>query len=115
MAQALAGSEWRPLRIGATTISDRGAPFVQFKAEGVLLVSSGCAYLSGSYRIAGSQIQVSLGDPPGAACEGTRAQIQAMLIGALRAARRFERHRAKLVLRDAEDSFIADFAQTDWD
>jgi heat shock protein HslJ len=114
-AHDLAGSEWRPTRIGSISLTVGTPLFVQFKAEEKLFIFSGCNYLAGTYRIAPPEIILSAESAPSSPCPGAYVHLEFALLVALRAARRFERHRATLSLFNSDGDSAAEFAQSDWD
>ena len=56
-AAELAGSEWRPVRLGATDVAADTKAFVQFKSGGELAGQGGCNRFFGRYRIEGETIR----------------------------------------------------------
>src|SRR5262249_24559097 len=54
----LAGSEWRPSRIGTSAVSSGARLFVQFKSAGQLAGHGGCNRFFGQYKISGNEISI---------------------------------------------------------
>ena len=114
-ADELAGSEWRPVRIGATDVSSDAKAFVQFKSAGELAGDGGCNRFFGRYKIAGDAIEIG---PLGAtrmACAEPAMALEARFLAALEAARTWHRDRTSLILLDAEQHEQARLQQTDAD
>ena len=114
-AAELAGSEWRPVRIGAADAVADALAFVQFKAAGELAGQGGCNRFFGHYRIAGDAIAIG---PLGAtrmACPAPAMALEAAFFAALEAARTFRRDRTRLVLLDVDGHEQAELRQTDAD
>jgi len=114
-AAELAGSEWRPVRIGAADIATDIRAFVQFRADGELAGQGGCNRFFGRYRIAGDAIGIG---PLGAtrmACPAPAMELEAAFFAALEAARTFRRDRTRLVLLDVDGHEQAELRQTDAD
>ena len=114
-AAELAGSEWRPVRIGAADLAADTKAFVQFRSGGELAGQGGCNRFFGRYKIDGETIEIG---PIGAtrmACPEPVMAEEAGLLAALEAAKTFARDRASLVLFDAEKHEQARLQQTDAD
>ena len=111
----LAGSEWRPVEIGELSLPDDVDAFVQFRGEGELGGFGGCNRFFGTWQAENHVITIG---PLGAtrmACPPPLMEHEAALLGALEAARRFERDRIDLRLFDEGGTELARFAQTDAD
>jgi heat shock protein HslJ len=115
-AAGLAGSEWRPLRLGQMEVEAVEGLFVRFEGEGRLTGYGGCNRLFGSYEITGEVRLLigALGATRRACPEPLMAQEQA-LRDVLERARRFGRKRFRLVLFGTQDEPLAEFVQTDAD
>ena len=114
-AAELAGSEWRPVRIGAADVAADTKAFVQFKSGGELTGQGGCNRFFGRYKIDGETIEIG---PIGAtrmACPEPVMAEEASFLAALEAAKTFVRDRTSLVLFDAEKHEQARLQQTDAD
>lgn len=117
-APSLAGSEWRPVRLGEAGAVDESGPteiFVRFEGDGRLAGHGGCNRFFGGYTITGTAIEIG---PLGATrmmCPEPAMAGEAALFEILQTARRFERRRTELSLFDAEGREIARFVQSDWD
>ena len=111
----LAGSEWRPSRIGTSAISPEARLIVQFKSAGQLAGHGGCNRFFGQYKISGNAIRIG---PVGAtrmACAEPLMTLEMGFFSALEGARSFRRDKTKLVLFDASGKELASLIQTDWD
>ena len=111
----LAGSEWRPVRLGASDVAPDTKAFVQFRSGGELAGQGGCNRFFGRYKIEGETIEIG---PIGAtrmACPEPVMAQEASLLAALEAARTWTRDRTSLVLFDAEKHEQARLQQTDAD
>ena len=114
-AAELAGSEWRPVRIGAADVAADTKAIVQFKSGGELAGQGGCNRFFGRYKIDGETIEIG---PIGAtrmACPEPVMAQEASLLAALEAAKTFARDRTSLVLFDADKHEQARLQQTDAD
>jgi heat shock protein HslJ len=61
-APGLAGSEWRPTRLGAADLPAASGIFLRFEDDGRLAGSGGCNRFFGSYKLDGDKIEIgSLG------------------------------------------------------
>ena len=111
----LAGSEWRPSRIGTSAVSPEARLFVQFKSAGQLAGYGGCNRFFGQYEISGNEIRIG---PVGAtrmACAESVMALEMAFISALAGAKSFRRDKATLVLFNASGKEQASLIQTDWD
>src|SRR5262245_16808358 len=111
----LAGSEWRPSRIGTSAISPEARLIVQFKSAGQLAGHGGCNRFFGQYTVSGNAIRIG---PVGAtrmACAEPLMTLEMEFFSALEGARSFRRDKTKLVLFDASGKELASLIQTDWD
>ena len=115
LANSLAGSEWRPTRIGSILFPAKTAIYVQFKGEGRLAGFAGCNHFSGGYKIVEQAVTLFIVDATGMTCPDTIANMEAAFVEALRSAVRFEKKRAVLALFNRDGTQVAAFAQTDWD
>ena len=114
-AAELAGSEWRPVRLGASDVASDTKAFVQFRSGGELAGQGGCNRFFGRYKIEGETIEIG---PIGAtrmACPEPVMAQEASLLAAFEAARTWARDRTSLVLFDAEKHEQARLQQTDAD
>jgi heat shock protein HslJ len=115
LADSLAGSEWRPTRIGSVLVPANTAIYVQFKGEGRLAGFAGCNHFFGRYKIVEQSVTLFIVDATGMTCPDTIANMEAAFVEALRSAARFEKQRAVLALINRDGTQVAAFAQTDWD
>lgn len=111
-AADLAGSEWRPTTIGAAAWT--GEAFVRFEGEGRLTGHAGCNGFFGTYRLDGDALEIGPLAATRKACPEPAMSNETLLLGALEAARGFERDGTRLTLT-GPDGELATFAQTDWD
>ena len=111
----LAGSEWRPSRIGTSTISPESRLFVQFKSAGQLAGHGGCNRFFGQYKISGNEIRIGPAGATRMACAEPLMTLEMAFFSALEGARSFRRDKTKLVLFDASGKEVASLVQTDWD
>jgi heat shock protein HslJ len=114
-AAGLAGSEWRPVSIGAEAWPDDADIFVRFEGDGRLAGHGGCNRFMGSYALAGDSIQITPLATTRMACPEPVMARERLFLAVLEGARRFARDRTELTLTDGEDAVIASFVQTDWD
>src|SRR4030095_8234663 len=97
----LASSEWRPSRIGTSTISPESRLFVQFKSAGQLAGHGGCNRLLGHYETSGNEIRIGPAGATRMACAEPLMALEMACFSALEGARSFRRDKTKLVLFDA--------------
>jgi heat shock protein HslJ len=114
-AAELAGSEWRPLRIGAAPWPDDSGVFVQFGGDGRLAGHSGCNRFMGSYALTGDSIAIAPMAATRMICPEPVMKQERLFLEVLEEARDFSRNRTELTLTDAEGNVSAFFIQTDWD
>ena len=117
LAQAisLAGTEWKPLRMGDMPVPDNTSAYIQFRSKGRLTGFSGCNRLMAEYAVDGDTIFIG---PVGATrkmCADSVMLREAALATALEQARTFRRQTTELVLFDAAGLPILEMRQTDWD
>ena len=111
----LAGSEWRPSRIGTSEVSPKAGMFVQFKSAGKLAGHGGCNRFFGQYKISGNEISIG---PLGAtrmACSEPVMALELAFFSALEGTKSFRRDKTKLVLFNASGTEQTRLIQTDWD
>jgi len=114
-AQALAGSEWRPVMLGELEAEGDKKLFVQFDSEGKLTGHAGCNRFFASYEVSGERLRVG---PIGAtrmACEAPAMELEAAFLAALEGADSFHRDGTVLQLFDDAGAELARLWQTDWD
>lgn len=114
-AAELAGSEWRPVRIGDIEVAKDVDIFVRFEAEGKLEGHGGCNGFFGSYKISGADLEIG---PLGAtqmACPQPIMDRELAFMQALQAAKRIKRERIKLELLNEGGDVIMALAQRDAD
>lgn len=111
----LAGSEWRPVQIGALTVEEGFEVFVQFGGEGQVSGHGGCNRFSGSWQTEGDTIRIGPLASTRMACPEPQMELEAALFGALDAARTYRRERIDLTLFGEDGSELVRLAQTDAD
>ena len=115
MACGLAGSEWRPGKLGELVSPDTGNVFVRFETDGRLTGHAGCNHFFGPYEITGDRIAIG---PLGAtrmACPGPVMELETAFLSALETAHGFVRDGTRLEFTDAHGNSFATLIQTDWD
>jgi heat shock protein HslJ len=115
IAGELAGSEWRPSKIGKTVISTEAGLFVQFKGDGKLAGHGGCNRFFGQYKILGNEIEIGSVSATRMACPELTMNREMDFFAALEWAKSFRRDKTNLVLFDATGKQQARLIQTDWD
>jgi heat shock protein HslJ len=111
----LAGSEWRPTRLGGQAIPATTNVFVQFKGEGRMAGHAGCNRFFGTYRVSGDAIRISPLPAAARHCPEMVMVDEVALLSALAQAVHFRRERIVLHLIGRDGNTLAEFAQTDWD
>jgi heat shock protein HslJ len=114
-AAELAGSEWRPVRLGAAAWADDAGVFVRFGGDGQIAGSAGCNRFTGRYALADDTIEIGPLAATQMACPEPVMARERLLFEALERARSFLRNRTELTLADQQGREIAFFVQTDWD
>jgi heat shock protein HslJ len=114
-AAELAGSEWRPIRIGAEPWADETDIFVHFASDGRLAGHTGCNRFVGHYTLTGDSIEIGLLATTQMACPEPVMARERLFLAVLEGARGFARDRTELTLTDQEGAVSAFFVQTDWD
>jgi heat shock protein HslJ len=114
-AAGLAGSEWRPVSIGAASWPADSEAFVRFEGEGRLAGYSGCNRFMGSYTLAGDSIAIAPLAATRMMCPEPMMERERLLLEVLERARSVTRERTELTLADPEGNVTARFVQTDWD
>ena len=114
-AGSLAGTEWKPLRMGEMAVPNDSSAYLQFRSKGRLTGFSGCNRLMARYSAAADIIFVG---PVGATrkvCARSVMAREAALAAALEQARTYRRQTTGLVFFDAVGRPILELRQTDWD
>ena len=110
-AGELAGSEWRPVKIGEETLADV-KPFVRFGEDGRISGNGGCNGFGGDYTLAGGTIEISQLTMTMMACAGeTVMDHERLFLRALEEAAHFERDGTRLVLSDDGGEPLAEFIE----
>jgi heat shock protein HslJ len=95
-AQALAGSEWRPVEMAGAPMPDDARAFLQFRAEGARLFID---------RLASTR----------RACPPEAMDFERRFLDALASTAGFARDRTELALADERGAVLLRLRQTDWD
>ncbi len=115
-AQQLAGSEWRPTKIGDIKVPAGSEMFVRFGGEGKLEGHSGCNRFIGTFKLAGDGIEIGpLGVTRMACSEPAVMEREVRFLEALQNARQFMRDRIDLSLTDNAGNPVVQLIQTDAD
>ena len=112
---SLAGSEWRPTRIGSLTIPVRTTLFVSFRGQGQLTGFGGCSHFSAEYRVEDRVMKITILGITRMQCADTIADLEVAFLETLRSTAAFQRQHVVLALFDHSGREISTFAQTDWD
>lgn len=116
MAETLAGSEWVPLEIEGTAVSEQTRAFVRFGSKGRLSGNAGCNRFSGSYEIDGAKLRIGPGIAmTRMACPPAIMDEEARLVRMLEAVREFSRDGIALDLTGEDGAVVLRMRQTDWD
>ena len=110
-AAGLAGSEWRPVRIGDTEIPKDADIFIRFGAEGKLKGHGGCNGFFGSYKISNDGLEIGPIGTTHMACPDPIIDRELAFTKRLQAAKSFKRERIKLELLDEGGDVIMELAQ----
>lgn len=115
LACGLAGSEWRPVELGAQALPDSGTLFVRFEADGRLTGHGGCNRFFGSYEITADRINIGPLGTTRMACPAPVMDLEMTFLQSLEQANGFARDGTRLLLTDGQGNSSASFIQTDWD
>jgi putative lipoprotein len=110
-AVELAGSEWRPTRIGNMTISRDADMFVRFEADGKLRGRGGCNNFFGSYKFDDGGLEIGALGATKMACLEPVMEREAAFMKALQSAKSFKRKRIVLGLLDDGGAVVLELAQ----
>ena len=112
----VAGSEWKPLRIGRLEVSEASSAFVQFRGQGRLEGFGGCNRLFGAYEASDGRLSVDAVAATRKACDDAGVmQVESALLAALEDARSYHRERISLVIFGSAGQPVLEMRQTDWD
>jgi heat shock protein HslJ len=111
----LAGSEWKPLRIGARDVPEGSRAFVQFRNQGRLEGFGGCNRFFADYEASDGRLSVGPVTATRKTCVDNVTQREIALLAALGSARSYHRERVRLVLFDGAGQPLIEMRQTDWD
>lgn len=114
-ASRLAGSEWRPTKLGERAIPHSTDAFIQFRGGGKLAGHTGCNRFSGMYRVTGDALDIGPLATTEMLCPDAVMADEAALLSVLSRVAFFRRDGVVLHLLDPDGSTIAELAQTDWD
>lgn len=115
LAASLAGTEWKPVRMGAVEVPEASSAYVQFRSKGRLTGHSGCNRLQARYVAEDGSIFIGPVAATRMVCADTVMTREVALAAALERSRTFRRRQAELVLYDAGGQPILELRQTDWD
>ena len=114
-AAQLAGSEWRPTKIGDIEVPASTEMFVRFGGEGKLEGHGGCNGFFGTYKLTGDRIEIG---PLGAtrmACPEPVMEREIHFLKGLENAGRFVSDRLDLSLTDDAGNAVVQLIRTDAD
>ena len=114
-AADLAGSEWRPTRIGSSDVTEDSKLFVQFKGQGKIAGHGGCNRFFGAYEISGDKIATGPIGSTKMGCPEPVMELEHDFVAALMTAAAFRRDKTKLMLLDDDGNELVALIQTDWD
>lgn len=114
-ANALQGSEWKPLRIADVSVPQDSSAYLQFRSKGRLMGFSGCNRLFAEYQAEDGGIFVGPVAATRMACADSVMARESALASALENARTYQRDGTRLVLFDAAGQPILELRQSDWD
>lgn len=115
LATSLAGTEWKPVRMGALEVPKASSAYVQFRSKGRLTGYSGCNRLQAQYVADDGSIFIGPVAATRMMCAETVMTREVALAAALERSRTFRRQQTELVLYDAGGQPILELRQTDWD
>jgi heat shock protein HslJ len=109
----LLGSQWRPVRIGPTSIPSDTRAFIRFETEGRLLGHGGCNRFFGTYKASDAGISFDRLGSTRMACPKPVMDTERALFDTLEQARSFVRSGTELRLFDANGNEFALLIQSD--
>lgn len=112
---SLAGTEWRPLRMGELTVPAESSAFVRFRSKGRLIGHSGCNRLLADYHADNGVIFIGPVSATRMLCSDSVMVTEAGLAAALEQARSYRRQITTLVFYNAAGTPVLELRQTDWD
>lgn len=114
-ADALAGSEWRPVEMAGEVMPADTPLFIRFEANAKVTGHGGCNALFGKYAIDKATLSIGPLAATRKACPPAIMKREVGFISALEKTRLFLRDGARLTLKDARGVTVVRLAQTDWD
>jgi len=114
-ADELAGSEWRPLQIGATSIDVDTPMFVRFEGGGNLVGAGGCNRFFGTYSYADGALTIGPLATTRMTCDEDVMSAERALLETLEGTHRIERARFEMTIRGDDDGTVGRFLHVDAD
>jgi len=114
-AAELAGSEWRPAKIGGVELASDSGVFLGFAGDGRVTGHGGCNSFFGSYKLADGAIQFDDLGGTRMACSQPVMDRESSFMKALAEAKTFVRDGTTLTLSDGTGKASVSFVQADWD
>jgi heat shock protein HslJ len=114
-ATQLVGSQWRPVRIGPTSVPNDARAFIRFETEGRLVGHGGCNRFFGTYQTTDGGIVFDRLGATRMACPKPVMDTEKALFAALEQARNLVRSGSELRLFDANGNELALLIQSDRD
>ncbi|MCG8542880.1 MAG: META domain-containing protein [Alphaproteobacteria bacterium] len=111
----LAGSEWQPTRLGASSVPNKPESYVQFRVQGRLAGLGGCNRFMGGYTLDGDKIAIGPLASTQMACPEPAMTQERAFVSALQAAKTYKRGKEVLTLYGADGKEIAQLTQRDRD
>ena len=111
----LAGSEWRPIRLGASSVPNKPESYVQFRVQGRLTGLGGCNRFMGGYTLDGGKIKIGPLASTQMACPEPAMTQERAFVSALQAAKTYKREKGTLILYGADGKEIAALTERDRD
>ena len=111
----LAGSEWQPTRLGASTVPNKPESYVQFRVQGRLAGLGGCNRFMGGYTLDGDTIAIGPLASTNMLCPTPALTQERAFVSALQAAKTYRREKGTLILYGADGKEIAQLTQRDRD
>ncbi len=106
----LAGTEWRPVKIGRTAVFNL-KPYFRFNEDGKVIGHGGCNGFGGAYKLKGRKVRFTDLYSTLMACPGTVMENERGFLRALGKAKRMKRKGTKLVLYSKGGKKLAVFIE----
>ena len=100
VAEELAGTAWRPVKIGDVALPSNSGIFIRFEGDGRITGNGGCNGFFGSYRLADHAIAFDHLGATRKACPQPVMDRESLFMNALAEARTFVRDETGLTLTD---------------